>query len=63
MIFLSGRRVLYNMLDKRLPGWEKEYHELRGIGPKPLTKEALEKIEEMLEWMRTHPNTDNAEDD
>jgi hypothetical protein len=50
------------MLDKELPGWKRKYCPLVGLEPKPLTKEAREKIEEMLEWMRTHPNTDNAED-
>jgi hypothetical protein len=50
------------MLDKELPGWKRKYYPLVGLEPKPLTKEAREKIEEMLEWMRTHPNTDNAED-
>ncbi|MGA9154778.1 MAG: hypothetical protein WBZ36_29695, partial [Candidatus Nitrosopolaris sp.] len=51
------------MLDKELPGWKRKYYPLIGLDPKPLTKEAQEKIEEMLEWMRTQPNTDNADDD
>lgn len=55
-------RVLYDMLDKELPGWNKWYRELLGIVPRPLTKEEQEKVEQMLEWMRTHPNTDNTED-
>lgn len=56
------RRVLYDMLDEQLPGWNKRYRELLGIVPRPLTKEEQEKVEQMLEWMRTHPNTDNTED-
>ncbi|MFY9871880.1 MAG: hypothetical protein WAK17_19385 [Candidatus Nitrosopolaris sp.] len=55
-------RVLYDMLDKELPGWNKRYRELLGIVPRSLTKEEQEKVEQMLEWMRTHPNTDNTED-
>lgn len=43
------RRVLYDMLDKQLPGWHEKYRELLGIGPKRLTKEARKKIEELLE--------------
>jgi hypothetical protein len=27
-----------------------------------LTKEERENIEQMLEWMRTHPNTEDTED-
>jgi DNA repair exonuclease SbcCD ATPase subunit len=57
------RRLLYDMLDKELPGWKRKYYPLIGRDPKPLTKEAREKIEEMLEWMRTQPNTDNADED
>ena len=54
-------RVLYDMLDKQFPGWDKKYHELLGLGPKPLTKEARKKIEDMLEWMRANPDTDYPE--
>jgi hypothetical protein len=31
-------------------------------GGRRLINEELEKIEQMLEWLRTHPNIDNSED-
>lgn len=43
----------------------RKYYALLGLGPKPLSKEErkkiqefLEKIEVMLNWMRTNPNPD-----
>jgi len=57
------RHILYDMLDRELPGWKRKYYRLIGLVEKPLTPEARKKIEEALEWMRTHPNTDNAEED
>ena len=56
------RKVLYDMLDKQLPGWGEKYYKLLGIGGRPLTKEEREKVEQMLEWLRKNPDTDNAED-
>ncbi|MFY9869851.1 MAG: hypothetical protein WAK17_09055 [Candidatus Nitrosopolaris sp.] len=54
----DGRHhILYNMLDKRLPGWKKEYYALLDIGPKPLTKEARNKIEELLEYLQNAKDT------
>lgn len=55
--------VLYDMLDKQLPRWREKYDELLGIGPRPLTKEELEKVEGFLERLRANPDTDNVEDD
>jgi len=50
------RRILYDMLDKRFPGWEKHYMQLLGFtGPGPLTKEVRNKMEEMMEQMRQLP--------
>ncbi|MGB6530082.1 MAG: zinc ribbon domain-containing protein, partial [Candidatus Nitrosopolaris sp.] len=55
----DGRHhILYDMLDKQSPEWREKYHELLGIGPKPLTKEARKKIEELLDWMRKNPEDD-----
>ena len=54
------RRVLYDMLDKQLPGWYEKYRELLGIGPKPLTKEARRKIQEFIEQLRALPDDDNS---
>lgn len=52
------RNVLFNMLDKQLPGWGEKYHELLGIGGRALTKEEREKVKHMLEWLKIHPDTD-----
>jgi hypothetical protein len=53
-------RLLYSMLDKQFPGWEKYYLRLLGFtGPGALTKEARKKIEDMREQMNTLPDYDN----
>jgi integrase/recombinase XerD len=57
------RRILYDMLDRELPGWKSKYYPLIGLDSKPLTKEARKKIEEMLEWMRDNPETDSEDAD
>ena len=57
------RNILYDMLDKELPGWKSKYYPLIGLESKPLTKEDRKKIEEMLEWMRTNPETDSEDAD
>jgi integrase/recombinase XerD len=60
----EGRRILHDMLDKESPGWYNRYLGLLGIGPtKPLSKEARKKIEDMSEWMRANPDTDNDDYD
>ena len=34
-----------------------KYYPLIGLESKPLTKEARKKIDELLNWMRTNPDT------
>lgn len=51
------RHILYDMLGKELPGWGEKYHELLGIGGRPLTKKERENVEQMLEWMRKNPDS------
>jgi len=51
------RSILYDMLDRELPGWKSKYYPLIGLESKPLTKEARKKIDELLNWMRTNPDT------
>jgi hypothetical protein len=41
------RRILYDMLDKEMPGWNKKYFKLLGFTPN-LTKEDLERIDRFL---------------
>src|SRR5437660_8583647 len=58
------RLMLFDMLDKRFPGWEKHYMQLLGFtGPGPLTKEAREKIKEFGEKLRALPEDDDYPDD
>lgn len=54
------RSILYDMLDKELPGWKSKYYPLIGLESKPLTKEVREKIEGLLEQI---PETDSEDAD
>jgi integrase/recombinase XerD len=53
------QKEMYETLDRLSPGWKEPYLQLGKH--RPLTKEARKKVEEMLKWLRTHPDTDNAE--
>jgi hypothetical protein len=52
----TSRHVMHATLDRLSPGWKEPYHALLGIGPKPLTKEARKKIEDMLKRMHNLPD-------
>jgi hypothetical protein len=56
-------RMLYDMLDKRIPEWEKHYMQMLGFTePGPLTKEERKKIKDMQEQMRNLPDDDNIDE-
>ena len=60
----ESRHILYDMLDKQLPGWEKHYMRLLGFTASgPLTKESKKKIEDMREQMKNVPDNNNEDMD
>jgi hypothetical protein len=55
--------MLYDMLGKRFPEWEKHYMQMLGFTePGPLTKEDRKKIKDMQEQMRNLPDDDNIDE-
>ena len=60
---MNKMNVVMNILASGFKRYKEEVRLYRDqYGGRRLTKDELEKIEQMLEWMRAHPNTDNTED-
>jgi len=46
---------MFSVLNQEFPGWTEPYLRKKYGKGKPLSKEALEKMDRALEWLKTQP--------